>query len=55
MWIFYFNQFSIFTDEDESTYSRAYVSELATQFREEEMIVAVNLKGAGIHFQVDLN
>ncbi len=40
------------TEEDESRYSRAYVSELASQFREEEMIVGVNLKGAGIHFQV---
>ena len=43
------------TEEDESRYSRAYVSELASQFREEEMIVGVNLKGAGIHFQVGFN
>ena len=40
------------SEEEELKYSRSYVSELASQFREQEMIVGVNLKGAGIHFQV---
>jgi hypothetical protein len=40
------------TEEEELKYSQSYVSELASQFREQEMIVGVQLKGAGIHFQV---
>ena len=38
--------------EEEAKYSRAYVTELASQFREEEFISRVQLKGSGIQFQV---
>lgn len=38
--------------EEEAKYSRAYVTELASQFREEEFIARVQLKGSGIQFQV---
>jgi hypothetical protein len=38
--------------EDEARYSRAYVTELASQFREEEFISRIQLKGSGIQFQV---
>ena len=38
--------------EEEAKYSRAYVTELASQFREEEFITRIQLKGSGIQFQV---
>jgi hypothetical protein len=34
--------------ENEAKYSRSYVPELASQFREEEMIMRIKLNGAGI-------
>lgn len=38
--------------EDEARYSRAYITELAAQFREEEFILRIQLKGYGVQFQV---
>ena len=40
------------TTEEEARYSRAYVTELASQYREEEFISRIQLKGSGIQFQV---
>lgn len=38
--------------DDEAKYSRAYITELAAQFREEEFILRIQLKGYGVQFQV---
>jgi hypothetical protein len=38
--------------EEELKYSRTYVTELASQFREEEFILRIQLKGSGVQFQV---
>ena len=38
--------------EEETRYSRAYVTELALQYREEEFISRIQLKESGIQFQV---
>ena len=43
---------SINTTEEEARYSRTYVTELASQFREEEFILRIKLKGSGVQFQV---
>jgi len=40
------------SSEDETKYSRAYVTELASQFREEEFITRIQLKGSGLQFQM---
>lgn len=40
------------TTEEEAKYSRAYITELAAQFREEEFILRIQLKGYGVQFQV---
>ena len=40
------------TTEEEARYSRAYVTELASQYREEEFITRIQLKGSGVQFQV---
>ena len=38
--------------DDEAKYSRAYITELAAQFREAEFILRIQLKGYGVQFQV---
>jgi hypothetical protein len=42
----------IHTNEEKSRYGRAYVTELASQYREAEFLLWLQLKGSGAHVEI---
>jgi len=45
------NELEISDEADELKYARAYITEIANQFRDEELIVYLKLKGSGAFYQ----
>jgi hypothetical protein len=42
------------TKQEMAKYARAYVPELASQFRENELILRLDMKGVAINYQVSI-